>query len=278
VEAREFQERLRRTGAYDTPASPRRARCDRLLGRLDAWYYYHLLRIVVDCARVSRRGLLDAASWSVFSFRALRLVEAVGGRVSVAGFRRAAAVPSPVVYVANHMSLLETFAIPVMAMARGRHLTIVLKESLLRYPYFGRVLAAIRPVTVSRRNPREDLKRVLEGTTASLANGDDVLIFPQSTRTTQVDAADFNSLASKVARRAGVPLVPLALKTDFHGIGRVVRDVGPVDRSRPVLFRFGDPIRITGTGQQEHRRVVAFIVETLREWRDSGATRAAAGT
>jgi 1-acyl-sn-glycerol-3-phosphate acyltransferase len=262
----EFQENLRRTGAYQTPHPLHLSAIDRLLGWTGMGYYYRLFSVIWRCSRKGRRGLLDDATWSGFSLQVLRAVESIGGTVTVSGFKPVAAESSPVVYVANHMSLLETFTIPVLSLSRGRHLTIVLKESLLRYPVFGHVMTAIRPVTVTRQNPREDLRCALKGSCAALARGDDVLIFPQSTRSTQVIPADFNSLGAKIAQRAGVPMVPLALKTDFHGIGMLIRDFGRIDRRRPVQFLFGDPIHVTGNGREEHRQVVEFIATTVREW------------
>lgn len=266
MQVAEFQEQLRRTGSYETPEQVARTWADRLFGGLGAWYYCRLFHTVFRCARVCRRGPIDVPTWSRFAVEVVRSVECVGGRISIAGFKPVAALSSPVVYVANHMSLLETFTIPAMALSRSRHLTVVLKESLFRYPVFGHIMKGIRPVAVTRRNAREDLRRTLDGSRAALDRGDDMLVFPQSTRSTRVDPADFNSLGIKVAQRAGVPIVPLALKTDFHGVGRILRDFGRIDRRRPVLFRFGPPLSVTGSGRDEHRQVIDFITDALRTW------------
>jgi len=262
----EFQEQLRRTGHYQTPSPVPLTMADRIFGRMGTWYYYRLFSVIWRCSRKGGRGPLDDSTWSEFALQVIRAVECIGGTVTVSGFKPVAVESSPIVYVANHMSLLETFIIPVLALSPGRHLTIVLKESLLIYPVFGRIMTAIRPVTVTRRNPREDLRCALKGSCAALERGDDVLIFPQSTRSTRVVAADFNSLGAKIARRAGVPMVPLALKTDFHGIGKLCRDFGRIDRHLPVQFRFGAPIRVTGNGREEHQRIVEFIATTVCEW------------
>jgi len=262
----EFQEQLRRTGRYETSSPVSFTLADRMFGWTGMWYYYRLFSVIWRCSRKGRRGRLDDPTWADFALQVIRGVECVGGTVTISGFKPAAAESSPVIFVANHMSLLEALTIPVMALSRGRHLTIILKESLLRYPVFGHIATAIRPVTVTRRNAREDLKSALKGCCAALERGDDVLIFPQSTRSTRVIPADFNSLGAKIAQRAGVPMVPLAVKTDFHGIGRLFRDLGAIDRHRPVQFRFGAPICITGNGREEHQRVVDFIVSAVREW------------
>jgi len=70
----------------------------------------------------------------------------------------------------------------------------------------------------------------------------------------------------KLAKKAGVPVVPLALKTDFHGLGRKIKDFGPVDRSKTVHFRFGEPLQVTGNGREAHEACLNFITENLKAW------------
>jgi 1-acyl-sn-glycerol-3-phosphate acyltransferase len=96
--------------------------------------------------------------------------------------------------------------------------------------------------------------------------GRSIIVFPQATRSPQFAPAEFNSLGVKLARAAGVPVVPLALKTDFHGIGRWIRDLGPVARSKPVHFEFGPAMNVTGNGRDQHAACVDFIVSRLRAW------------
>jgi 1-acyl-sn-glycerol-3-phosphate acyltransferase len=196
----------------------------------------------------------------------LRAVEACGGRVHVRGVDRIRDLPGPAVYVANHMSMIETLLLPVL-MLKYRLVTMVIKESLLRYPVFGTVMRACRPIAVGRRDPREDLRKVMEeGERILRTEGRSIIVFPQATRSPLFSPADFNSLGVKLARAAGVPVVPLALKTDFHGIGRRLRDFGPVDRSKPLHFEFGAPLAVSGTGREQHAACVTFISERLRAW------------
>jgi 1-acyl-sn-glycerol-3-phosphate acyltransferase len=164
------------------------------------------------------------------------------------------------------MSLLETFMLPALV-TPDRLTSFVVKESLTRYPLFGAVMRAVEPIVVQRANAREDLKTVLtEGERKLREEERSVLIFPQSTRSVAFQPRTFNSMAAKLARRAGVPLVPLALKTDFHGIGKRFRDLGRIDRSKVVHFAFGPPIHVTGTGKGAHKQTVRFIGACLREW------------
>lgn len=259
-----FQRRLRESGGYDTDPAARRG-LDRLLGRFDAWYYTHVMAIVWSGYRAAVRGRFDNAVFAHCSLRTLRAVEACGGRVSIRGCGRMAALEGGRVYVANHMSMVETMILPCLALAFSDFAPVV-KESLLRYPLFGAILRAVRPVSVSRRDPRADLREVMETGMAMLKNGRSVLLFPQATRSPVFDPAAFNTLGAKLAARAGVPLVPVALKTDFVGIGRRLRDFGPLDRRQPMRYEFGPPLAAEGNGREAHQKAVAFLTATLSGW------------
>jgi len=220
---------------------------------------------ILAAARMNRKGLFNSAGWAQVVFDTWLAAERMGAVITVEGFDGLRDTRGPVVYAANHMSMLETLILPAALLARSP-LSIVLKRNLLAYPVFGPPLNRIRPIAVSRRNAREDLRAVLETGKLRLDAGRSVLLFPQATRQRVFDAARFNSMGDKLARAAGVPLVPVALKTDFQGIGRVLKDFGPVDPSRPIRFALGPPLGDTGEKGERHRLCVAFIEERLRAW------------
>jgi len=122
------------------------------------------------------------------------------------------------------------------------------------------------PVVVGRVNPRDDLKAVLGKGAEKLGAGISVIIFPQSTRSVSFIPEEFNTLGVKLAARAGVPVVPLALKTDAWGIGKRIKEFGRIDTSKTVHFSFGEPMHISGRGAEEHEKVSRFIQDCLKEW------------
>jgi 1-acyl-sn-glycerol-3-phosphate acyltransferase len=261
----EFQRLLRERGGYVSPEPLPRSAADRLFGWSDAWYYMHLVGIVAMGNRAVRRAPYGNAEFSLQSFQTLRMVERCGTSVTIEDCGLLARPPGPRVIVANHMSLLETFILPSMILAFG-DLAIVTRVKLLRYPLFGRVLRAINPIAVTRDNAREDLETVLVQGEAALRAGRSVLVFPQSTRTPSFNPASFNTIGVKLARRAGVGIMPVALRTAFMGLGRISRDFGPIRRDRPVRVRFGPLFPVSGNGREANERCVAFIVDSLREW------------
>ncbi len=206
--------------------------------------------------------------WSDFGLRVLRLVERIGGYVSIEGFEHIKDVGSPVIWVSNHVSSLETYLFPAILMS-WPGLIIVLKESLVRYPLFGSVVRSVDPIRVQRKNAIEDLRKVLHDGTAGIQAGRSALIFPQGARRRNFDPTTFNTLGTKLALRAKVPVVPIAVSTDFLRIGKLHRDAtSSVHPASPVRIACG-PVIPYELGQAEvQRRSVDFIVSKLTQWQE----------
>ncbi|MBN1107647.1 MAG: 1-acyl-sn-glycerol-3-phosphate acyltransferase, partial [Bacteroidales bacterium] len=174
------------------------------------------------------------------------------------------------VFICNHMSTLETMILPGL-ISPHRRVTFVVKESLVKHPLFGDVMKSRNPIIVGRTDPRKDLEAVMNGGMELLSKGISLVIFPQSTRSVVFRPEDFNSLGIKLAKKAGVKVVPVALKTDFWGNGSIIREVGPIDRHKPIFIKFGEPFSITGTGKEENQRIIDYIVSSLEEWQNESA-------
>ena len=144
--------------------------------------------------------------------------------------------------------------------------TFVVKESLNKHPLFGPIMRARNPIVVKRDNPREDFQTVMTKGKELLASGTSIIIFPQSTRSADFKPQEFNTLGIKLARAAGVQVMPVAIKTDFWENGKYLKELGALDRSKPIHMVFGQPFSIQGAGKDEHKQVVDFIITNLREW------------
>jgi 1-acyl-sn-glycerol-3-phosphate acyltransferase len=197
----------------------------------------------------------------------IRALESVGVRFEIEGMENMASIDGPCVFIGNHMSTLETFCLPAMILPY-KSLTFVVKKSLTEYPVFRHIMRATQAIPVTRENPRDDLRAVLEGGEKRLRDGMSIVIFPQTTRSLEFRPEEFNSLGVKLARRAGVPVVPIALKTDAWGVGKLfLKDFGKIDPARAVHFSFGEPMAVSGRGDEEHESVVRFIGAKMREWK-----------
>ncbi len=240
-----------------------------------AAFYARAVEIVWRSSRRAKRGDYRDEEWRASSLEILRALEAVGVALEVRGIGRFAQLAGPCVFIGNHMSTLETFVLPAIIVEAGRRVTFVVKRSLVDYPVFRHVMRSRDPIVVGREHPREDLKAVLEGGEERIRAGISVVIFPQTTRTPVFDPAGFNTIGVKLARRAKVPVVPVALRTDAWGNGKLLKDFGPVDPALPVHIEFGEPLAVHGRGDEEHHRVVEFITGKLQSW--GGQVAAAPG-
>ncbi len=228
-------------------------------------FYRYIFSIVWRAGAKAKRGEYDTEEWAKSSLEVLRALEQVGIEVEVTGVENFRDLKEPCLFLANHMSTLETFVLPIIIVPM-KPVTFVVKESLIETPVFKYVMRSRDPITVGRSNPREDLKAVLEGGAERLNAGVSLIIFPQTTRFLDFDPKRFNTIGVKLAKKANVPIVPVALKTDAWGNGRVLKDFGKMDPSKKVHFAFGKPLWIKDRGTEEHEKVVEFIGSKLKEW------------
>ena len=229
--------------------------------------FYAILAYLVGRATLDvKRGKYTEQRWVESSLAVLRLAEWLGIRFEIENLANIEEARGPFVLIANHMSTLETFVLPSLIRPLHKH-TYVVKEGLIRHPFFRDIMRSRDPIVVGRINPKEDFREVLQKGRQLLDSRISIVIFPQRTRTPSIDTSSFNTLGIKLARRAGVPAVPLALKTDAWSTGRMIRDLGRIYPQRMVRFSFGKPLPIHGTGRVQHQKILHFITSKLDTWK-----------
>ena len=167
-------------------------------------FYMKMTNVVFSAASQVKRGIYGDKEWSQSSCDIIKALEHVGVRVHVENLDAILKAEGPCVIVGNHMSTLETFALPFM-ISPQKAVTFVVKKSLVEYPVFKHVMRSRNPIVVGRENPREDLRSMISGSLDRLKSGISIIVFPQTTRMTQFDPELFNSIGVKIAKKAGVP-------------------------------------------------------------------------
>lgn len=252
--------------SYDSPALDGRWPLRHYLLMGSRWAVYSFLFDAIFKYRgLAKRGGYTDEIWAHSSLELLHWLESAGARFQIRGLDQLRSFDGPAVFVANHQSTLETLMLPGL-IAPFKPCTFVVKDSLTKGPVWGPVMRSRDPIALGRTDPRADLQKVLEQGASHLAAGKSIVIFPEGTRRDSFCRSDFNSLGAKLAARCGVPLVPIALKTDFWTSGRILRGFGKVYRERTIHFEFGPPLQINGRGKAEHEAVLDFIESRLVLW------------
>ena len=232
-------------------------------------FYAQAAAHIGSAAYQARRGRLTNARLVEGSHALRRSLEGVGVRFEVSGVEDNDWSGGPYVFAANHMSALETQILPSI-LSPAAPCTFVVKSSLIRYPVFGPVLKAFDPIVVDRADPKADLRQVLSEGGKRLAAGMSVIVFPQARRTIAFDRKGFNTIGVRLARAAGVPIVPIALHTSVWSEGRVLQDIGWIRPRSPARFAVGSPIAIGADSRGAQEQVVSFIEGKLAQWDAAG--------
>ncbi len=231
------------------------------------WYFvYTYVKVILKARRLVGKGCFNMDNFAESSYSILQNIENCGGKVFIEGMDNIKKAEGPVVFVSNHMSTLETFVFPCIIVPIKK-MTFVIKDVLTSIPAFGPIMKSLDPIVVSRKNSKQDLINVIKKGKDIIANGTSVVLFPEGTRREEFDSEKFNSLGIKLAKESGVPVIPIAIKTDFWGNGKLIKDIGSIRRKEPICITFGEPIYISGNGKAEQKQVVDFISKKVEEYK-----------
>jgi len=197
---------------------------------------------------------------------------------SVTGLDRLEGLDPPIIFAANHESHLDTPLVLVSLPPRLRHRTIVAAGADY---FFDRAwkahlwAGAIGAIPVERRRVS---RRSTELAAALLEDGWNLVVFPEGGRSPHGWGQEFRAGAAYLARRTGVPVVPVHL----GGTGRIHGKWRPglhpgrttVTMGRPLWPAEGEDARRLGA--RIEAAVAALADEAATDWWSS-RRRAAAG-
>jgi 1-acyl-sn-glycerol-3-phosphate acyltransferase len=160
-------------------------------------------------------------SWGATSLWLLRVI--CGIKVEWHGLEK---IPKGAFLVAaKHQSAWETFALlPLFPMP-----TALVKRELLRIPWFGWHLWKCGMIAVDRSAGRDVLAGLIVRTREALANGRQVIIFPEGTRRPPGAEPDYKLGIVQLYAAVGAPCLPIALNSGlFWPRRKLVRYPGTV--------------------------------------------------
>jgi 1-acyl-sn-glycerol-3-phosphate acyltransferase len=198
----------------------------------------------------------------------------------VTGLDRIANLEGPAIFAANHASHLDTPLLLSSLPVRFRHRTVV--AAAADYFFDTRIKAHVNALSIAAFPVDRTTvsRRSLELAGALLADGWNLIIFPEGGRTPDGWAHEFRAGAAFLARRAGVPIVPVHLE----GTRRILRKgAGPARlRRSTTAVTFGRPVFPEDSDNRAlaarvERAVAVLADEQATDWW-SARRRAARGT
>lgn len=154
----------------------------------------------------------------------------------------------------NHQSvldpMLQTYALP-------RECHYVARDTLFLNPFFARLIRSFNAFPIKRDSA--DLTAVKE-TLGRLKGGAAILIFPEATRTLDGRIRPLQPGIFSIARKAGVPIVPVVLDGAFEAWPRSA----PLPRPGIVWVEYGHPLLQAWIAQTDPRDAAAEVTGQMR--------------
>lgn len=148
-----------------------------------------------------------------------------------------AAGEAPRVFLANHLSTLDIWALVPVLPATTR---FVSKRTIFWIPVLGQAMAIAGFIAIDRKD-RTSAIRSLGRAAQTIRRGASVILFPEGTRSRDGRLGPFKRGSFHLALDAGVPVVPVAISGTFD----VVKPRSIVVHRGPVHVSFGPPILAT---------------------------------
>lgn len=193
--------------------------------------------------------------WALFGARKWLVLSGV--RVSVKGLELLDPKQT-YVFVSNHRSYLDTAA---MFIYTGRRIGLLAKKELLKVPVLGVGMGFVNVMAIDRTN-RDSAIRTTEAAAQRIKSGVSFAVFVEGTRARPGELLPFKKGAFYMARQAGVPVVPVAIKNSDVLMGKGTGEA----RSGTIEMVFMRPIEtVSRTSDEAIDHLVAEARQAIAE-------------
>lgn len=165
-----------------------------------------------------------------------------------------------VLMVSNHQSLLDP---PLLGVRLNRPMSYMAKSELFSGKLFTWLIRSLGAFPV--RQGAGDIGAIKE-TVNRLHEGRMLNIFPEGSRTEDGEIAPMQSGVALVVRRAGVPIIPVAI----HGSYEAWPKGAKLFRRHPIRIVYGSPLDVTGMKGDAVVKLIERSIRTLFDRLRSG--------
>jgi 1-acyl-sn-glycerol-3-phosphate acyltransferase len=160
-----------------------------------------------------------------------------------------------IVVLSSHQSHLDPL---LLGLATDRRMSSLARSSLYRFKPFGAVITALDAVPIDRTTSAVTaMKLVIE----RLVQGAAVIIFPEGTRTGNGQLGEFKHGFGLIAKRAGVPVVPVAIVGAYECWPRTRL----FPRPGRVRLEFGEILTAAEVAAMDERQIFDVCTQRLRD-------------
>lgn len=168
----------------------------------------------------------------------------------------------PVVFMGNHQSYIDIYA---TMNSLQRKLTVIGKIEIKKIPIVSTLGNEMRVLYLDRSNPREGLKTVIEAIKRIKDEKQDVLIYPEGTRSKKHEMGEFHKGSFKIPQKTKAPIVPMVVNDAY----KVFEDTYRVTPHVKVNLKFLPPIYMDELSSDEVKRIDEILKEKIQNELDA---------
>lgn len=156
------------------------------------------------------------------------------------------------IVISNHQSAWETVGLQTLFYP----CVFVLKEELLKIPFFGWGLRAVKMIAIDRESSKKALKKVADQGINRIKSNISVVVFPEGTRAEANTILPFQIGGAYLASKCNAPVVPVA-----HNAGTVWPKGSSIKGPGVVRVIIGEPIMPGLRAQELNDRIESWMQE-----------------
>ncbi|KJR46439.1 1-acyl-sn-glycerol-3-phosphate acyltransferase [Desulfosporosinus sp. I2] len=161
-----------------------------------------------------------------------------------------------VLFVSNHQG---NFDIPILLGYIDKPKAFIAKIELLKLPLIRTWMTHLKCVFMDRSDIRQSLK-VINQAASHLKEGYSMVIFPEGTRSKSESLGEFKPGSLKLALKAGVPIVPIAICGSY----KIMEQNGFIIKPAHVEITIFEPIATAGLTKEQSLELPERVREIIK--------------
>lgn len=157
----------------------------------------------------------------------------------------------PALLVSNHEG---NFDIPLILSSIPKPFGFISKKEVQKFPIIPSYMEEMNCVFLDRTDRRSAFKSISD-TTEKLKEGHSILIFPEGTRSKGGEFGEFKAGFMRIAKDAGVPIVPIAI----HGTADIMENNNNKIQPAHVAIHVLEPVPSARIAEMEAKEMILEI-------------------